>query len=218
MRIQKRRKIHKERFWRSLIEIQSFFQHGYTDGYAHGRIHGLIEGRAAGKEKGMALWEEVGYYQGFAMLLKAAYANNDGSSYVFMFACCDCTHILYFCNRLASRRASHHITSLLSAIDRFPSVNPKPKTEAEAESQATTPGDELDVSKLLSQIRSRYKALCSVLSVPLRLRSVATGQGPLPSGDLTPESYIQAIMTTPSKSTTMWPVERQSPIDSTLGL
>lgn len=164
----------------------------------------------------MALWEEVGYYRGFAMLLKAAYANN--SSYVSKFTCRDCTLILYVYNRLTSRRANHHITSLLSATDRFPAVNPKPGADAEAESQATTPGDELDVSKLLSQIRSRYKALCSVLSVPLRLRSVATGQEPLPSGDLTPESHIQAIMTTPSKSTTVWPVERQSPTYSTLEL
>jgi hypothetical protein len=83
LRIQKRRKLRRKQVWRSLIEIRSFFQHGYTDGYAHGRIHGLIEGRAAGKEKGMALWEEVGYYRGFAMLLKAAYSNHDGSSYAF---------------------------------------------------------------------------------------------------------------------------------------
>jgi hypothetical protein len=136
----------------------------------------------------------------------------------FKLASRDCTLILYACNRLACRRANHHITSLLSATDRFPSVNPKPEAEAEAASQATTSGDELDVSKLLSQIRSRYKALCSVLSVPLRLRSVATGQGPPPSGDLIPESYIKAIMTTPSKSTTMWSVEHGSPADSTLGL
>lgn len=43
----------------------------------------MIEGRAAGKDKGMELWEEVGYYKGFAALLRAAYDNDHGSSYVF---------------------------------------------------------------------------------------------------------------------------------------
>ena len=32
----------------------------------HGRVHGLIEGRALGKEKGFEMWEEVGFYLGFA--------------------------------------------------------------------------------------------------------------------------------------------------------
>ena len=48
-----------------------FYEAGYQDGFAHGRIHGLIEGRAFGQEKGYEMWEEIGFYEGFALLWKA---------------------------------------------------------------------------------------------------------------------------------------------------
>lgn len=44
----------------------SFYTQGYQEGYDHGRLHGLFEGREIGKEKGYELWEEVGYYEGWA--------------------------------------------------------------------------------------------------------------------------------------------------------
>lgn len=37
----------------------------------HGRTHGLIEGRALGREKGYELWEEIGFYEGFAKFWEA---------------------------------------------------------------------------------------------------------------------------------------------------
>ena len=43
-----------------------FYDEGYQDGFSHGRIHGLIEGRALGREKGFEMWEELGFYEGFA--------------------------------------------------------------------------------------------------------------------------------------------------------
>ena len=45
-----------------------FYEQGYQDGYAHGRVHGLIEGRALGREKGFEMWEELGFYEGFARM------------------------------------------------------------------------------------------------------------------------------------------------------
>lgn len=48
--------------------MSSFYDQGYEDGYTHGRIHGLIEGRALGREKGFEMWEELGFYEGFALL------------------------------------------------------------------------------------------------------------------------------------------------------
>ena len=48
-----------------------FYEHGYKDGYAHGRVHGLIEGRALGREKGFEMWEELGFYEGFARVARA---------------------------------------------------------------------------------------------------------------------------------------------------
>lgn len=44
----------------------SFYDAGYADGHTHGRLHGLIEGRALGRDKGYELWEEIGFYEGFA--------------------------------------------------------------------------------------------------------------------------------------------------------
>jgi hypothetical protein len=43
-----------------------FYEEGYRSGFDHGRLHGLFEGRALGQEKCFELWEEVGYYEGFA--------------------------------------------------------------------------------------------------------------------------------------------------------
>lgn len=46
----------------------SFFQQGYQDGFDHGKLHGLFEGRELGKEKAFEIWEELGYYEGWARL------------------------------------------------------------------------------------------------------------------------------------------------------
>jgi len=47
--------------------VNRFYDDGFKDGYDHGRIHGLIEGRALGKQKGCEIWEELGFYEGFAL-------------------------------------------------------------------------------------------------------------------------------------------------------
>ena len=52
---------------KKLTMTTSFYDSGYQDGFAHGRIHGLIEGRALGREKGFEIWEEIGFYEGFAL-------------------------------------------------------------------------------------------------------------------------------------------------------
>ena len=66
-----------------------------------------------------------------------------------------------FCGNCS--RASQHIRHLLEYISQFPRVNPSSSDEDAASSH--------DILKLLSQIRSRYKALCSILGVHPRLRS-----------------------------------------------
>ena len=55
-----------------LLPPGRFYEEGYRDGFAHGRIHGLIEGRALGREKGFEMWEELGFYEGFARVWGAA--------------------------------------------------------------------------------------------------------------------------------------------------
>ncbi|KAJ3500045.1 hypothetical protein NLJ89_g9964 [Agrocybe chaxingu] len=127
----------------SLVHVeQTFYEAGYADGHAHGRIHGLIEGRALGREKGFEMWEELGFYEGFARTWSAILVKTGK----------------------ADDRASQHIKHLLDLIARFPRVNPS-STNANAEE------NELDISKLQRQIRSRYKALCSSLGVRPRLLS-----------------------------------------------
>lgn len=54
--------------------MKRFFDEGYQDGYAHGRIHGLIEGRALGREKGFEMWEELAFYEGFAVMWRSIYS------------------------------------------------------------------------------------------------------------------------------------------------
>ncbi|PPQ69476.1 hypothetical protein CVT25_002040 [Psilocybe cyanescens] len=116
-----------------------FYETGYEDGFAHGRIHGLIEGRALGRQHGFEMWEELGFYEGFAMTLRAI-QDKQGKE---------------------DDRASQHIRHLLESISHFPRVNPS----------AADASSEMDISKLLRQIRSRYKMLCTSLGVRPRLRS-----------------------------------------------
>jgi Essential protein Yae1, N terminal len=65
-------------FLQSYFSIR-FYDAGYEDGFAHGRIHGLIEGRALGREKGFEMWEELGYYEGFANMWKVIYVEQGRS-------------------------------------------------------------------------------------------------------------------------------------------
>ncbi|KAF9225257.1 DUF1715-domain-containing protein [Gyrodon lividus] len=122
---------------------QTFYDAGYADGFAHGRIHGLIEGRALGREKGFEIWEEIGFYEGFALTWQAIYAQRERGG--------------------DDQRAVHHIRHLLDLIRQFPIVNP-------SASQSAASAGEVDVSKLQRQIRSRYKALCASLGVRPTLR------------------------------------------------
>ena len=63
-----------------------FYDGGYEDGFAHGRIHGLIEGRALGREKGYEMFEELGFYEGFASTWKNIYEST-GRSEEFVCSC-----------------------------------------------------------------------------------------------------------------------------------
>ena len=56
-----------------------FYDEGYEGGFAHGRIHGLIEGRALGREKGYEMFEELGFYEGFALTWKKIYESTGRS-------------------------------------------------------------------------------------------------------------------------------------------
>jgi hypothetical protein len=64
--------------------ITSFFNQGYKDGFDHGRLHGLFEGRELGKEKAFEIWEELGYYEGWAgLFLKNLKSTGKEGRYVY---------------------------------------------------------------------------------------------------------------------------------------
>ncbi|KAG7451872.1 DUF1715-domain-containing protein [Guyanagaster necrorhizus] len=124
----------------SLVHLeQTFYDFGYQDGLEHGRIHGLIEGRALGREKGFEMWEELGFYEGFAKTWRAIYVKQGKED----------------------SRAGNHIRHLLDLISQFPKQNPSSSDSSSS----------LDISRLLRQIRSRYKALCSTLGAAASLRA-----------------------------------------------
>ncbi|KDR85901.1 hypothetical protein GALMADRAFT_52033 [Galerina marginata CBS 339.88] len=133
----------------SYLRISRFYDSGYQDGFAHGRIHGLIEGRALGCEKGFEMWEELGFYEGFALTWRAILVKQTKQD----------------------DRPSQHIRNLLDLISQFPKVNPSTSPTTPTDDTSSAPSPEVDISKLLSQIRSRYKVLCSSLGVRPRLQS-----------------------------------------------
>jgi Essential protein Yae1, N terminal len=116
-----------------------FYDEGYQDGFSHGHIHGLIEGRALGREKGFEMWEELGFYEGFAKTWMTVLVKQGKSdAYVFLY-------FLFFSSlffdvfrvfispipisgsfifTLSFRRASQHIRSLLESIFQFSRVDP----------------------------------------------------------------------------------------------
>lgn len=56
-----------------------FYDEGYAAGHAHGKLHGLFEGRQLGLEKAWEIWEEVGFYEGFASVVERKLAASGGS-------------------------------------------------------------------------------------------------------------------------------------------
>ena len=149
-----------------LIYTFRFFDAGYADGHAHGRTHGLIEGRALGREKGFQLWEEIGFYEGFAKVWEAVYQTNDGIEHNTKYA--QRFIILYFTLSTISSRSESHIRHLLDLVSQFPRVNPSARPQGSDGSEVA----ELDVAELLNKIRARYKALCAIVGVKPRLRAV----------------------------------------------
>jgi len=133
--------------------ITSFYDSGYEDGFTHGHIHGLIEGRALGREKGFEMWEEIGFYEGFALTWKAILRQQSKED----------------------DRSFQHIRHLLEHISQFPRVNPSVSDDA---------ASSIDLSRLVRQIRSRYKALCSTLGVHPRLHSSSEVAADETLGDL----------------------------------
>ncbi|TRM66237.1 copper amine oxidase [Schizophyllum amplum] len=159
----------------ALVHVeQDFYDSGYKDGHDHGRIHGLIEGRALGREKGFEMWEELGFYQGFAMMWQSIYTlqGRTDECVVSVKGAAPVTELLR-----QPRDAPHQAP--LEPHCAVPRVNP---SSADASS-------ELDIPKLFRQIRSRYKALCATLGVRPSLRASTDGEAA--EGDASPTGDME---------------------------
>jgi Essential protein Yae1, N terminal len=167
--------------------LHRFFDEGYKDGHAHGRIHGLIEGRALGREKGYEMWEELGFYEGFAVTW--------GAILVKLGKADECVHLKQrpFTGSVSyPRKKAHHINGLLSLIAQFPQTNPSPRSVEEGE---------VDILKLLRQIRSKYKLLCAILGVRTRVHSATEAE----SGAGEMEAEAESLKKKPKPS--IWEVQ-----------
>ncbi|KAH9940019.1 uncharacterized protein BXZ73DRAFT_88781 [Epithele typhae] len=161
---------------------QTFYDEGYRDGHAHGRVHGLIEGRALGREKGFEMWEELGFYEGFARLWGAVLAARGAQD----------------------ERAQNHVRLLLALIAQFPRVNPSTAiASAAADADASTDaGPDVDIPRLFRQIRSRYKLLCATLGVRPTLRAADGSSASPERGDDGEPPHAQSEPTTATSPTT----------------
>jgi len=112
-----------------------------------------------GREKGFELWEEVGFYEGFARFWRALLVRDKRRAGMKEGEEC-----------AQPGRACHHITALEALIARFPITNPSDAT-------SPTPTEEVDIAALMAQIRARYKALCASLGVKPRMAVAGAGMG-----------------------------------------
>jgi hypothetical protein len=136
--------------------VSRFFDAGYADGQAHGRIHGLIEGRALGREKGFEIGEELGFYEGVARVWETAYVREGKADQYVMRALRSSRFLIGLC--VMTSRATHHARQLLALLATFPLKNSHEE-------------DGIDLSALLRQARSRYKALCASVGMRPSLRA-----------------------------------------------
>ncbi|WVF65579.1 hypothetical protein IAT40_000309 [Kwoniella sp. CBS 6097] len=159
----------------------TFYQEGYRSGFDHGKLHGIFEGRELGNEKSWELWEEIGYYEGWASIwigqleAKASGAQEDEKEGKNV-------------RRGKEARALNHAQALLELIASFPTTNPTPASapaptsapnavstsdpiavSVSVSSESSSGRDQTDLASLISQIRAKYKLLCSSLGTRPRL-------------------------------------------------
>jgi len=97
----------------------------------------------------------------------------------------------------ADDRASQHIRHLLDSISQFPTVNP---------SSSDPTSEEIDIPKLLRQIRSRYKVLCSCLGERPRLQSAEVAAMDDKGDGMDEDEGV--TRTTPGSAIPVWQVDK----------
>ncbi|EIW65842.1 hypothetical protein TREMEDRAFT_18648, partial [Tremella mesenterica DSM 1558] len=163
-----------------LVNLESrFYTQGYEEGHAHGALHGIYEGRALGQEKAFELWEEVGYYEGFAevwveLLSESNMAKQTSNS--------------HSTNPDSEKPTRPHYDYLSRTDDPDSHTHPAthysdghgdqpPKMKNGKEEGINSQSPELDLLALLNSIRAKYKLLCASLNLHPRLVQSSTNTG-----------------------------------------
>ncbi|CAK9781682.1 unnamed protein product [Cutaneotrichosporon oleaginosum] len=155
-----------------------FYDQGYADGHAHGAQHGVFEGRQLGREKAWEVWDELGFYEGYAGVWVRRLRGGAGRR---------------------EAKSAAHATALLALISSFPTTNPSAgaaPTTAQDVAMAAIEADEeageagkndapapagrgrspdVDLEALLMSIRARYRLLCTSLGTRPRLTAAKDG-------------------------------------------
>ncbi|BEJ15842.1 hypothetical protein CspHIS471_0504470 [Cutaneotrichosporon sp. HIS471] len=151
-----------------------FYDEGYADGHAHGAQHGVFEGRQLGREKAWEVWDELGFYEGYARVWLCKLEGKVGRKEV---------------------KSASHATALLGLIAGFPIVNPSAgaapitaqdialadieaetsRTKSRSRGASPAAGGEVDLEGLLMSIRARYRLLCTSLGTRPRLTAAKDG-------------------------------------------
>ncbi|KAJ7283243.1 hypothetical protein C8J57DRAFT_1462388 [Mycena rebaudengoi] len=154
----------------------------YDSGYEDGFAHGRIHGLIEGRA--------LGREKGFEMWRSSHSTSASRSP----------GRRLYTSQGRQDDRAAHHIRHLLDLISQFPRVNP---------STADSTSD-IDILKLLLQIQSRYRALCSTVGVkPSNIRASESDTSPEPSGAV--NSDLSRLQSRQSSAQPVWKIENPWP-------
>ncbi|KLT46476.1 hypothetical protein CC85DRAFT_238950, partial [Cutaneotrichosporon oleaginosum] len=169
----------------------SFYDQGYADGHAHGAQHGVFEGRQLGREKAWEVWDELGFYEGYAGVWVRRLRGGAGRREAKEEERGD--------ESKADIRSAAHATALLALISSFPTTNPSAgaaPTTAQDVAMAAIEADEeageagkndapapagrgrspdVDLEALLMSIRARYRLLCTSLGTRPRLTAAKDG-------------------------------------------
>ncbi|GAA6057358.1 hypothetical protein JCM3770_005724 [Rhodotorula araucariae] len=132
----------------SLLHLEhTFYAQGLAQGLPHGHLHGLIEGRELGRDNAWALWEEIGYCNGTALLWKAILAHQTPPS----------------------SRAVQTLDAILALADTFPTAN-----DSSSLAPAAPADTGVDIAAQLSALRTKYRTACAALGIRPRMAVAST--------------------------------------------
>lgn len=132
------------------IELTSrAYQEGFEQGRAHGERFGVFEGRAIGREKGIEIWDELGYYLGMCQIWRRALTARNAAG------------------ETPTRKVQkqlQHLANLEALVYDMPDINDA--GVAQTSDNNHTGDQDISLEKLLERIRARYKLVCTSLGQP----------------------------------------------------